>query len=338
MKKFFLSWHDSVKNTGGVKAKEDTDITLEKSGFRRINAPKNKILKFFFVYFLFPCIVRGKKGSVFFLQYPSGTPNVMDFLVNSIKKKKRNTLIMLVHDVEALRLHFGDEFDTQNRRELNLLAKADGLIVLNEKMEIWLEKKGIRVPMVNLEVWDYRSTIAIKEEIPFNNSICFAGNLKKSTFLTKLYLKHKIYLYGIKDKQTLFYGNSKYEGTFPPEVLPQYLKGNWGLVWDGDSLDSCIGKYGEYLKYNNPHKVSLYLSSGIPVIVWSGAAIADFVKSTGTGILIDNLGELEKVLDNIDECEYRDIRSNVKQVSYDMRNGEYLRHALYQMRETLNCG
>lgn len=151
-------------------------------------------------------------------------------------------------------------------------------------------------------------------------------------------MKHKIYLYGIKDKQTLFYGNSKYEGTFPPEVLPQYLKGNWGLVWDGDSLDSCIGKYGEYLKYNNPHKVSLYLSSGIPVIVWSGAAIADFVKSTGTGILIDNLGELEKVLDNIDECEYRDIRSNVKQVSYDMRNGEYLRHALYQMRETLNCG
>ena len=30
--------------------------------------------------------------------------------------------------------------------------------------------------------------------------------------------------------------------------------GNWGLVWDGDSIDECSGQWGEYLKINNPHK------------------------------------------------------------------------------------
>ena len=53
---------------------------------------------------------------------------------------------------------------------------------------------------------------------------------------------------------------------------------NFGLVWDGTSLDGCNGRYGEYLKFNNPHKTSLYLSCGIPVIIWKEAALADFVE------------------------------------------------------------
>ena len=32
-----------------------------------------------------------------------------------------------------------------------------------------------------------------------------------------------------------------------------------GLVWDGDSCSSCSGVCGEYLKINNPHKISFYL-------------------------------------------------------------------------------
>lgn len=58
-----------------------------------------------------------------------------------------------------------------------------------------------------------------------------------------------------------------YKGSFHPDVLPGILEGDFGLVWDGISAQSCIGNTGEYLKYNDPHKTSLYIASGIPVIV-----------------------------------------------------------------------
>ena len=50
------------------------------------------------------------------------------------------------------------------------------------------------------------------------------------------------------------------------------MEGSFGLVWDGISVETCAGVYGEYLKVNNPHKTSLYLASGIPVIIWKEAA------------------------------------------------------------------
>lgn len=51
------------------------------------------------------------------------------------------------------------------------------------------------------------------------------------------------------------------------EELPGALVQSFGLVWDGNSMDTCTGNYGSYLRINDPHKVSLYLSSGLPIIV-----------------------------------------------------------------------
>ena len=34
-------------------------------------------------------------------------------------------------------------------------------------------------------------------------------------------------------------------------------------MWDGPSPDTCAGVYGAYLRYNNPHKTSLYLAAGL---------------------------------------------------------------------------
>ena len=56
-------------------------------------------------------------------------------------------------------------------------------------------------------------------------------------------------------------------GSFLPDELPSALEGSFGLVWDGDSSKTCSGVFGEYLRYNNSHKASLYLASGFPIIV-----------------------------------------------------------------------
>lgn len=61
-------------------------------------------------------------------------------------------------------------------------------------------------------------------------------------------------------------GMKNLEGSYMPEELPEKLEAKYGLVWDGLEITSCEGTFGQYLKYNNPHKFSLYMAAGIAVI------------------------------------------------------------------------
>lgn len=119
-----------------------------------------------------------------------------------------------------------------------------------------------------------------------------------------------------------------WHGSFKPEDLPSELKGDFGLVWDGTSAETCAGNTGEYLKYNNPHKTSLYLASGMPVIVWRQAAIADFVLENGVGIAVDSLYGLDHVIANISDEEYRTMCENVNRIGEKLRSGYYFMNAL----------
>ena len=56
---------------------------------------------------------------------------------------------------------------------------------------------------------------------------------------------------------------------------------------------------GEYLQYNAPHKMSLYIRCGLPIIVWEKAGLAPFVKKNNVGICISSLTELEDILPKI---------------------------------------
>ena len=122
--------------------------------------------------------------------------------------------------------------------------------------------------------------------------------------------------------------NIFYKGKFKPEELLDYLEGSFGLVWDGISLDTCTGGFGEYLKYNNPHKVSLYLTAGIPVVVWEQSALAKFVKENNVGITINSLNELKDKIDNITDEEYQAMLENTKQISEKTKNGKFLMEAI----------
>ena len=122
--------------------------------------------------------------------------------------------------------------------------------------------------------------------------------------------------------------NMIWHGSFEPEELPKYLKGDFGLVWDGMSIEACMGNTGEYLKYNNPHKASLYLSSGLPVIVWKNAAMATFVEKYYVGITVDNLKELDKVITEISPEEYEQMYQNTRKLSYKLHEGYFSKKAI----------
>lgn len=327
-----LSWHDSVKKTGGVKAKEDTDNILLECGFKQIDSPTNKLGKLVFVFILYPILLRIKHPSNIFIQFPSGTPMLMKHLLKSTKKANVR-LTLLIHDIEGLRINsiYSDNYDQiALKEELDRIQFADNLIVLNDIMKQWLIEQGINIPMTSLGIWDYLSSTKLNTSSAFNKSICFAGNLSKSTFLSKLNIRHIIDVYGPNSKKN-YPKSILYHGAYSPEELNTLLTQNFGLVWDGNSCETCSGKFGEYIRYNNPHKLSLYLSNGIPVIFWKHGALAPFIKKYNVGLLIENLSEIDALLENLSAEEYQTIKNNALVLSEKLRSGYFLKSALKKL-------
>lgn len=252
-----------------------------------------------------------------------------------VKRKKHIRIIAVVHDIDVLR---GD-ITEYNRSQYNILKTlADVWIVHNEYMINELSYRGFcRDKMVSLDIFDY--LIEHYEEPEEDDGIIIAGNLdrKKSGYVYKLdEIKNvRFNLFGANYSEDFRKDNISYYGAFLPDDLIHNLRGRYGLVWDGDSIGTCSGAKGEYLRINNPHKLSLYLATGLPVIIWSKAAEAQFVIKKNIGIAVDSLLELPHKLAVIDDSSYNIMKRNAKEAGLRLRNGEYMKSAIARAEEVL---
>lgn len=343
MKKYIVSIYDDSEYNAGPKAKKDVEDILVEDNFEKIslkfklnNSLKSKILKIKYKYIDIPLsLSKIEKNSIVFLQYPAYSSFILKIIIKKLKEKSRK-LFYIVHDVESLRL-FRDKPE-YHHEEQSLLNMADGLIVHNQEMRKWLIKDGITVPMVDIKVFDYLNDKIDRQSTSFDKSICFAGNLSKSSFLEEVETKYELDLYGMYPAKE-YKNGVKYKGAYPPSELGKQLTQNFGLIWDGDSVEECNGIYGEYMQYNNPHKFSLYLSLGIPVIIWKKAALAKFVKGNNIGIVIANLKDLDRILDNITYEEYKEMKKNSEEVGDSVRQGKFTKAAVKKLiRKVDNLG
>ena len=124
-------------------------------------------------------------------------------------------------------------------------------------------------------------------------------------------------------------------GSFSPDEIPAQLHASFGLVWDGETINGCSGTLGEYTRINNPHKLSLYIAAGIPVIVWAEAAVAEFVRKNHLGLTLDSISDLKDVFDRLSEDEYEDMRNHVKTMQQKLVSGFYLREVLKQIEKEM---
>ena len=124
--------------------------------------------------------------------------------------------------------------------------------------------------------------------------------------------------------------NLRYQGSYSPTALCEAMNGDFGLIWDGVSCEECSGNDGQYMKINNPHKLSLYISCGLPIITWKEAAIAEFIEKNGIGFAVNSLAEIDDVLGNMTRKEYEKYRNNVLEIMRDVRKGEYVKKAFIE--------
>lgn len=277
--------------------------------------------------------------AIIFLQYPfNQIQQERHEVLMRLKAEKNVRLVLFIHDVEALRYNNAENWDKSDLSDV--LRLTDVLIVHNERMKRFFIGKGFcEKRIVCLGVFDYLCEKK-QQVILFEKSIVIAGNLekRKSAYIEKLFELSplKIYLYGHNYMEEPGKDNNIiYHGAFSSRELPQILEGGFGLVWDGDQLETCSGVTGEYLKYNNPHKLSLYLAAGIPVIIWKEAAEASFVEENGLGVTVSSLFEVNDILNEVKEETYNMYLQNVQVVSEKIVKGYYTKRAIEEAENIL---
>lgn len=336
--------------TAGGKAREDVDFIAEKMKAENIKIEipyfdkKQSIFKqikeHYKIYKLWNDKIKDLSSCVLFIQFPlQGNFIFVNRILKKLKKNRVKT-IAITHDLETIRAANIQGISRKRKirlyiQEIPALKNFSKIIVHNTKMKKYLENKGInRNKMVNLNIFDYIIEDEIKKKSIDENNIVIAGNLseEKSGYIYNLPSNVVFDLYGINYKDCEK-ENIRYHGSYPSNELPKHLNGKFGLVWDGPEADSCTGVFGEYLRWNNPHKTSLYLACGIPVIVWKEAAIAKFIVENDLGLAVESINSISEILDKLSEKKYQEIFSNVQKISIKLRNGYFMEKALKKAME-----
>ena len=330
----------------GPKAQRDVTAILEGEGFRPFVTLRTKfkgVIGRFLnrLGWLVKCRwlrSRLPKNVVLFMQYPSEAwSRAPSFRVVTAerKKKKKLKLIVLVHDLTDFR----DGLRRLAQEEHDLMDLADVVILHNEKMVEAVAECGIpREKLVALECFDYLSDERQAQESARQKTgaspiVNVAGNLnvERSGWLRDIgsIPGVKWNLFGpYYNPDQLGPGDLTYQGCLSPEELPCHLSEGFGCVWYGESATACSGKIVDYLRFINPHKLSLYLAAGLPVIVWDESAVADFVLRKNVGLAVHSLVELPDRIRNLSGDDYSVMARNACKIGEQILRGEFTRRAV----------
>ena len=249
---------------------------------------------------------------------------IYKWLLKLLKWRGIHTAAIII-DVDGLR----DKDIPLLNKEIKLLGYFNYVVAHNAAMKKWLLQYLPGASIYTIELFDY----PINDDPPlreYSSTVCFAGSISKATFVYHLKQTANLHfnVYGDGYDAARNVTNCFcYKGVFKPALLPATLEGSFGLVWDGHSTHTC----DEYLQYNNPHKLSLYLAAGLPVIVWEQSAVAKFVKQKNIGITINELNEIEEKIKAMSVAEYDVMQQNVLMIGKQIRRGFYLNQVFEKM-------
>lgn len=322
---------------GGNKAKSDIEDILTILGASNIGLQRSsvnsKVASFFLnlIGILRTCLLM-HKGDLLILQYP--LKKYFAFVCHMAHLKGARP-ICIIHDLGSFRRK-----KLSVEQEIKRLSCCDYVIASNSVMAEWLKEQGLRKPIGSLGLFDYLSAqdIEKKEVVPANQlkKVVFAGGLsmKKTSFIVELskcqLSSYELAIYGDKNRLHDIQANPHlcFKGFIPSDDFIQEVEADFGLVWDGNSLDTCSGAFGEYLRWNSPHKASFYLRAGLPLIVWKEAAIAPLIEHLGVGISIASLEDLDSTLASIPEEKILEMKKKAKDMAKKLNEGYFIKQAL----------
>ena len=337
MKKYYIRQYSFPEYEHGGIGFADAETILAKEGFQPITFPchhqfsvKAKLIRLIFllnVYFS----TNGPAIVVFIFPAYAGMTKL---LLRLLSWKSRIHIICFIGDIDGIK----DGNKKKLEIEIKQFRRYRYFIVHNDAMRQWLQLRINEGNCAVLEFFDFLAA-PINKFRALSFDIVFAGNLEKSKFLESLHLlldktSSKIHfnLYGpgytasmAMQKRVYWFGIEK------PYDLPAKINGSFGLVWDGDSIDEPGGSLGDYMQYISHHKLSLYILSGLPVIVPAAAATAPLVEKYKIGITIRSLFEIESKIKGITNVEYQQMKRNMQPLAEKISKGGCIKEALQKL-------
>lgn len=354
MNKYQIKEVKEIYNHAGSKAVEDVCTFAAEAGYEplyiRQRVKDTGIVALirnqlgFFTDWL-RALAKVKKGSLLLVQNPFKRKHLGRFwLLRCFKKIKKLTIISLIHDVEELRLSCYRDFSSTEFEFMK--SNSDYFIVHNKVMKQYFADRGFEKDrLIELGIFDYgmpeeKNIMSVPEDEKAD--VVIAGNLDsaKCPYIYELFhIKNKftLNLYGPDYDDENNSGHITYRGSFPAERVPYILNGRFGLIWDGDNINECTGETGNYLRYNNPHKTSLYLVSGIPVIIWDKAALSGFVRENNLGITINSLEEISEKIYSLSEEDYQKMLDSAGRMAEKLKKGYHTKKALAHCEEKIRA-
>jgi len=335
MSAYYISEQPVIERANSMKIMRDIDVILGDCGLEKVTDtfevyPDRENRYTLYKIKKMRAVVHACKkfsGETIFIQYPTalGDKFIFPHYIKSIAKK--NNVVFILRDLPGLKF----KSSLVSKIDRRVLKSGYKIISHNQIMTNYLVRQ-FRIPahkIINLNIFDYLTSNVSVDERHKSKEVVYAGDLDINRRLIEKYknakIDAKLNLYGPSSSEaTLDSDNTKYCGIFPSDLVNLKLKGSFGLVWEGVSLDNCEGIYGEYTKYNNPHKASLYIISRLPIITSKCAAISKFVEGNKIGFSVKSLEEIPEKINSLTQEDYQQMITNITLIANRVSTGKYL--------------
>jgi hypothetical protein len=331
--KYFLHAYGDISFRHGGVGNTDAEKILLAEGYRPVSLPEQSSPLLSLQRWLVSRSIAQKTpaNAILVCQFPV-YPRMYRYLIRRLLKKGV-TVIVFLADIDGLK-------DGNNRllqQEKEFLRSCSFFIVHNENMEGWVRSFRKDAKIAQLGPFDFLTNPAFTNR-GLDEGINFSGNLAKSLFLGNLdqlpELHFHVYGNGITPAIKNL-PNITWHGAFDPHELPSIIKGSYGLIWDGNSIDGPEGSLGHYMQFINHHKLSLYILAGMPVIAPGFAGSASFIKEHRIGWLVQSLAEIPQLLKSISPAEYKETVARMEPIARAISTGAHLKAALDKLTKEL---
>lgn len=337
MNKYIIEEYVLNEFNASSKAREDVSKFVLANGFKSFfrNDKKqirhNKTAKIFLAFKLFMKILILNKNDLLFIQ----TSEKLLKPILTIKKIRHFQVVYLIHDLFSLAYNQSGSIKIHKKeinKDIQQMSQCDYVIAHNPIMIKRLRQFGCKSKLISLGIFDYAINTNLKKRAWKEHDcwqIVFAGSLSKSPFLYTIdKTKHKYEMIVYGKPQSSFQSN-KYKGAIAPEELPGVIEGHFGLIWEGHYAISTVDNY---TLINNPHKLSMYIVAGLPVIAWKESAAGHFIKQHKIGFTIASLDELDNCLSEITSEQYEQMYNQCIKLRKFLCEGRYIKDALSQIK------
>lgn len=233
--------------------------------------------------------------------------------------------IFFIHDIPPLMFELNRYL---LKRYIDLYNQADLVILPSENMADFLYTEGLTVPKIIIQkMWDCPVSIDFSIYPPFNKIVNFAGNASMDKFSFAKAWKYDSVklLVTAREGDWQHDENIEFIGWFNDQNrLANTLRknGGFGLLWTEDEYTR------EYMRLCACCKVSMYLASGIPVIVHSSIPEAKTVLRKKLGFAVDSLDEAVEKISNTTEEQYCQMVQSVGTFGELLRKGYFTKKLL----------